>query len=332
VQPAGASPFSRLDDVLAGRERDAAAHSRRRRLRRTADAIPDAPGDRRTRRALSLRCAPVSSTHRSSRGRPLGLSASTIKNTLAPLGRIMNLAARRGMVPANPISRLERSERSRKSARAPKRILDREEIGRLLAEAKGYRLMLALGLNTGLRQAEILGLRWCDIDFAEEAITVSGQLERRRNENGVKVPLRRVEYAKTEAGYRRVEPIPSDLFAAPRKHRLASAHSQDGDFVFATRYGSPIDHKDASTRGLAGAKGRAKLDVPGKPSLRFHDLRHTFASACIAAGVDVAYLSRQLGHNDPSVTLDVYADLFEAREKAAASRKLLQASGYSGLI
>jgi integrase len=161
---------------------------------------------------------------------------------------------------------------------------------------------------------------------------VTGQLERRRNEDGVKVPLRRVEYAKSEAGYRRVELIPADLFAALRKHRLASAHSQDDDFVFATRTGSPIDHKDASTRGLGGAKGRASLDVPGKPSLRFHDLRHTFASACIAAGVDVVYLSRQLGHNDPSVTLDVYADLFEAREKAAASRKLLQASGYSGLV
>jgi hypothetical protein len=54
-------------------------------------------------------------------------------------------------------------------------------------------------------------------------------------------------------------------------------------------------------------------------------------SATIFAGVDVVYLSKQLGHTDPSVTLDIYADLFEAREKAESSRKALEAS-YSGLI
>jgi integrase len=72
--------------------------------------------------------------------------------------------------------------------------------------------------------------------------------------------------------------------------------------------------------------------MPGKPKLRFHDLRHTYASATISAGVDVVYLSKQLGHTDPSVTLDIYADLFEAREKAEASKKALEASGYSGLV
>jgi hypothetical protein len=58
----------------------------------------------------------------------------------------------------------------------------------------------------------------------------------------------------------------------------------------------------------------------------------TYASAHVAAGVDPVYLSRQLGHKDPSVTLDIYADLFEAREKAEESRNRLEASGYKGLV
>ena len=138
--------------------------------------------------------------------------------------------------------------------------------------------------------------------------------------------------AKTDAGYRKVELIPSDLFKALRAHKLASPYSNDENFVFATSVGTPIDHKDASTRGLAKAKEGAKLDVIGKPNLRFHDLRHTYASANIAAGVDPVYLSKQLGHTDPSVTLNIYADLFEAREKAEESRNRLEASGYSGLV
>jgi integrase len=82
-------------------------------------------------------------TARTKRPRRAPVVMPAQRTTLAPLGRIMNLAARRGMVPANPISRMERSERPRKSARASKRILDREEIRRLLDAAKGYRLMLA---------------------------------------------------------------------------------------------------------------------------------------------------------------------------------------------
>jgi integrase len=71
------------------------------------------------------------------------------------------------------------------------------------------------------------------------------------------------------------------------------------------------------------------LDVPGKPKL--HHLRDTYASAAIAAGVEVWYLSRQLGHEDASFTHRTHVDLFEARDKAEASRNLLKASGFTGL-
>jgi integrase len=261
-----------------------------------------------------------------------GKSNSTIRNALAPLSRILNHLARRGMVQGNVILRLERAERPQKAARSPKRILDRDEIRRLLEASKRYRLILSVAVNSGLRQSEILGLVWGSIDFKSECIRVTGQLERGRMEAGVWLPAQRVEYAKTDAGSRTVELIPSDIFLALKEHRLASRYSVDGDFVFATSRGTPMDHRNVAQRGLDKPKEEAGLDGPGKPSLRFHDLRHTYASANIAAGVDVVYLSRQLGHAQPSITLDIYADLFEAREKAATSRNLLETSGYSGLV
>ena len=87
---------------------------------------------------------------------------------------------------------------------------------------------------------------------------------------------------------------------------------------------------DVSSRGLAKAKERAKLDAAGKPPLRFNDLGHTYASANIAAGVDVVSLSKQLGHTDPSVTLDIYADLFEAFPSPAS--RLVHRSGETGFF
>ena len=77
-----------------------------------------------------------------------------------------------------------------------------------------------MAINTGLRQAEVLGLVWSNIDFKAGSIRVDGQLERARVEDGIKVSPHRVEYAKSEAGSRTVTLIDADLFKALRKHLL----------------------------------------------------------------------------------------------------------------
>jgi len=63
---------------------------------------------------------------------------------------------------------------------------------------------------------------------------------------------------------------------------------------------------------------KAGLDQADKPRLRFHDLRHTYASLLIAQGVNVAFVSRQLGHASITTTLNVYAHLFDHAEHAAS--------------
>ncbi len=71
---------------------------------------------------------------------------------------------------------------------------------------------------------------------------------------------------------------------------------------------------------------QAGLDDSNHPTLRFHDLRHTFASLLIAQGMTVVFVSRQLGHASPDITLRVYAHLFDSAEHAERASAMLEAS------
>ncbi len=91
-----------------------------------------------------------------------------------------------------------------------------------------------------------------------------------------------------------------------REHRIASRFAGDHDPVFASSVGTPMHYRNVSRRGLDVAANRAALNGDERPTLRFHDLRHTFASLLIAEGGNVVFVSRQLGHASPDITLKVY--------------------------
>ncbi|MBA2460730.1 MAG: tyrosine-type recombinase/integrase [Actinobacteria bacterium] len=110
--------------------------------------------------------------------RERGLSGYTIRGVLVPLGRILNSAVRRGHIPSNPITRLERGERPAVERREM-RILDSAEIGRVLEAADdAYRPAIATAVFTGLRLGELLGLTWADVDFDGGIVRVRRQLDR----------------------------------------------------------------------------------------------------------------------------------------------------------
>jgi integrase len=110
-----------------------------------------------------------------------------------------------------------------------------------------------------------------------------------------------------------------------REHRLASAYSADDDFVFATEAGTPFPYGNGMKRGLDKAAAEARLNHPGEPKLRMHDLRHCFASMLIREGADVVSVARQLGHANPAITLRVYAHLFDSEAQAKRMRDALEA-------
>ncbi len=204
------------------------------------------------------------------------------------------------------------------------RFLEREEIGDLLDAAGDlYRALLATAIFTGLRLGELLGVAWGDINFAASVIHVRKQLDR----NGQRVD------PKTPQAVRDVVMMPAleRILKARKKEAFARGHARPTDFVFCSQVGGPMHYRNVSRRGLDLAAKRAGLNGDDRASLRFHDLRHTFASLLIAEGLNITYVSRQLGHADPSITLRVYAHLFDHAVHAERARAALEAS-FSGLL
>jgi integrase len=255
------------------------------------------------------------------------LSAKTTAAALATLHSVLHYARRRGWATVDPVGQLERDERPRPLPRR-QRVLGRSDIERLLdACAEPYRLMIATALYTGLRISELLGLIWADIDFAAGIITLRAQLARAR----VNDPGHRVA-PKTHAAYRDI-PMTGQLSDLLLEHKRNTRFPAGTDWVFATSRGTPHSQRHAGQRGLRRAAERAQLDRPGWPPLRFHDLRHTFASHLILdLDLDVAQVSRILGHASATITLDVYTHLFEDARHGRELQARMTASPFAELL
>jgi integrase len=223
------------------------------------------------------------------------LKGWTITSALRPLSIILAQAARKGRIPVDPMSQLERGERPRHDDQRPKRILTLDEMRALLtrADSEQYRCLLELMLTSGLRIGEALGLTVADLDSEHAVIRVEYQLGR----DGSRTVL------KTEESRRAID-IPPQLM-----RRLITLVTERGDrfnphaFVFASRNGTGLERKVARA-ALDRAAKAAKLAAP-KPTL--HDLRHSHASMMFALDHNLVAIQRRLGHRKPDTTLRVYA-------------------------
>jgi integrase len=169
---------------------------------------------------------------RAKRDRPA--AGWTIRATLTPLSRVMAYAVRRGWAATNPVKQLDRGERP-SPGRRDMRVLQDDEIRRLLAVSSGYRrALLATAVFTGLRLSELLGLVWADIDLENGFVRVRKQLARGGE---------RVE-PKTKQAKRDVVLMP-ELARILREHRIASGFSQS------TTLSSPRRRAPHATRGTS---------------------------------------------------------------------------------
>lgn len=260
--------------------------------------------------------------------RAAGRSAKTTANALSTLQSVFRFAHRRGWILADPVALLEPEERPHPPRRVRGRALGRAEAGRLLdACPERGRLMVETALYSGLRISELLGLIWADVDFAAGLIRVRAQLSRAHRGE----PARRVA-PKTAASVREIPLLPQladRLVAHRRKTPFASAT----DWVFATSRGTSYGVRNVAGRVLKKAADDAGLNSGGGPGLRFHDLRHTFASHLIVdLGLDVAQVSRILGHASITITLNVYTHLFDDARHAHEIRERMAASQFAGLL
>jgi integrase len=165
-----------------------------------------------------------------------------------------------------------------------------------------------VAVNCGLRLGEYTGMCWRHVHLDEAVLNVEQQ----------HTLIGTIEPPKTRAGIRRV-PLTSEMVAFFRELKLASRFSQPDDFVFSSDNGTPLQHSNVRRRGFEPAR-----DLAGLPKeLRLHDLRHAFASRCVAAGVPVNVLSMAMGHADVSITLKTYTHLYDRAGAEDAFRRAM---------
>ena len=228
-----------------------------------------------------------------------GLSAKTVRNIHQIIASAMKLAKEQRLIATDPtegcaLPKLEHKEMQ---------TLPVEQLASFLREAKesGVFELYYAELATGLRRGELLGLKWEDIDFEHGSLRVKRQIARINGEI-VEAPL------KTKNAYRTL-PLADDTIQVLKQQRKKVGSSP---WVFPSPTGGPIS-PDSVLHMLHRVLKRA-----GLPRVRFHDLRHTFATLALQNGVDIKTVSGMLGHFSAGFTLDTYAHVTTAAQKEAA--------------
>jgi integrase len=223
-----------------------------------------------------------------------GLASNSIKNQMTFLHGIFRHAMKKGWARANPVAAVDRP---REDAVDPDiRFLDREEVEALLRATPESPLgaiehaIYLVAAQCGLRQGELLALRWRDVDWS------AGVLRVRRNYT------RGTWGTPKSRRSSRAVPMTSRVMGELDRVFKRSQFTADDDLVFAhPRIGSVLDASKLRKR-FAKAVKRAGL----RP-VRFHDLRHTFGTQAAAAGVPLRTLQEWMGHRDYKTT-SIYAD------------------------
>lgn len=244
-----------------------------------------------------------------------GLSPTTVRHLHAALHRALDRAVRLGVVHRNVADMVDPPRMSHHEMAT----LTAEQARTFLDAAAGERLeaLYVLARTTGMRQGEMLALKWHDVDLDDSSLQVRANLQ---NLGGVY----RIVEPKTQSSRRRIA-LPTMTVEALREHRVrqerersqASEGWEDNDLVFPNTVGRPLDGMNLMKYWFLPLLRRA-----GLPRIRFHDLRHTAATLLLAQGINVKVVSEMLGHADASITLRVYAHVMpHMQQQAAGSRR-----------
>ncbi len=174
-------------------------------------------------------------------------------------------------------------------------------------ERHPHRLMAFyhVAIYYGLRQGELFGLRWEDIDLERRELRVAGQIQQGTRARGKTKRAHRAIPLSVATGHVLEWHKQNQL----EERRIGGKGWNAGDLVFCSEIGTPLNPK---TIGDQFDTMLRRLELP---DIRFHDLRHTYAALSIAAGVDICTLSRRMGHSTISVTADRYGHLYQGHSQ-----------------
>ena len=231
-----------------------------------------------------------------------GLSGQTVRGIHTTFHAALDKAVSEKIIPKNPSAfcRLP-------SAKAREmQVLSPEEIQRLLIQAKedGCFELLLLELSTGLRRGEICALQWDDLNFNTGELQVKRQVHRVKGESVVSEP-------KTKASNRSVI-LPPPVLVVLNNYKT--------EINSTWMFPSPLNNDSPRDPAAVRKRLTAILERASCKHVRFHDLRHTFATASLEHGMDIKTLSTIIGHVSTATTLNVYAHVTDEMRKIAAAK------------
>ena len=232
-----------------------------------------------------------------------GVTPPTLKKILITLGGILKYATRKRYIDFNPSREIDKPK-GNGSAKENVNFLKPPEIRIMIENTEGqkYKVLFKLAVMSGMREGELLGLKWTDIDWFNSQVHV-----KRTFNHG------RFYEPKSEASRRCIDLGPS-VISELKKWQLACLPNEL-DLIFPNAEGNPMDCMNLVKRHFHPALRRA-----GLRRIRFHDLRHTYAALLIDQGEHPKYIQRQMGHSSIKVTMDTYGHLMEKVNPEASKR------------
>lgn len=242
------------------------------------------------------------------------LSPKTVRNIHGVLHRTLEQAKLLGYVRVNPADAAVTPRVEKKQVET----LDAEDIGKFLAAIRGtkYEYPLFVAVFTGLRQGELLGLTWDCVDFEHGMLLINKQHNRVKGDTEFR-------FASLKNDKARVLTVADEVIDVLKLQKqrqeswaaaLGNGWENPDNLVFTTEFGRYINNKILYQNFKRIAKNL------GKPDLRFHDLRHTYAVNSLRAGDDIKTVQENLGHATASFTLSTYAHATPGMKRESAKR------------
>ncbi len=247
-----------------------------------------------------------------------GLSPTTVHHLHAVLHRAFDQAFRWGLTARNVCDLVD----APRMAHHEMQVLTPEQAKIFLTATQDHRLqaLFVLALTTGLREGELLALKWRDLDLDTATLQVRGSLQRTDEGLVISTP-------KTAQSRRHVT-LTMMAIGALRAHRARQLEERlalgpgwhDHALVFTNGIGRPLEASDLLQRQYYPL-----LQSAGLPRIRFHDLRHTAATLLLLQGIHPKVVSEMLGHSQVGITLNLYSHVLPnmQRDATAAMDRLL---------
>lgn len=248
-----------------------------------------------------------------SRKQQEGLSAKSVNNIHGMLHKALDHAVRWGLAPRNVCDAVSLPKQSRHETQP----LTEKQARQLLVSAQGHKLegLLTLAITSGMREGELLALKWQDINFDARSLHI-------RHSMGYIPGQGYLEFEpKTSKGRRKIV-LPPFVCEALKQHRTRQLEArlkvgtrwQDHDLVFCNIYGGYLDPAHLRQRF------DKLLKDAGLPDVRFHDLRHSAATILLSMGVPAKVVQEILGHSQISMTMDIYSHVLPDMQQEAMAK------------